>query len=212
MMNTHRRAIELVLILMAAVLIVGVGAVLAVRDDSSSDELGGRGEMTATEPSTVTPASVTPTSSEATSTTTVVEGSPTATVTVPPDAAIQTEDQAIEAALDYARGVGAEDPRVVKVELLPLGDAVTTLKLGPGESMDFEEAGYDADEQLAAAWRVQLDNDEFMIDSCPPPDDATPGEDGGYENACPTEPTAILIFRASDAVLIASALGYQVPQ
>lgn len=201
MRKSSRSFIEFLVILGAGVvLIVAYGIVQATQEGSPNDHATGRPEATPTQTTIITP-----TASPASPTATVT-APPTTTVTVGPDALLQTAEQATEWGFEYARGLGADSPRLVKVELMPLGDAMALTKLVPDEVPDVDDLGWDMDD---AAWRVQFDGDEFFHESCEPPVD-DPDDTGPH--SCPTSETAIFIFQASDGLAITIALGYPVPQ
>jgi hypothetical protein len=195
--------VELLVILGAAsVLVVGFAIVQATWGNSTDDRTAKRPLPTPTETVAVTPPVNTPTAK-------VVVPS-VAAVTVPLGALIQTAEQAVDRGLEYARGSGADHPRLVKVELMTLGEAMTSTKSSPNDVADVDALGWDLG---SAAWRVQFDNDEFDPDSCEPPaDDADDLMAAPGPYTCPTEPTAIYIFLASDGLAVTIALGYPVPQ
>ena len=194
--------LELLVILgVVAMVIVGFAIIQATRGTISDDRTVGQPVATPSQIIAITPTGHPPSAAVTVST------PPSATVPVPPEAIIQTAEQAVEKGLDVARGLGADNPRLVKVELMTLGEAMQSTKSEPDEVVEVDELGWDA---RSAAWRVQFDNDEFFTESCPPPDDATPGGQEGH--TCPTHSTAIFIFRATDGLPITVALGYPVPQ
>lgn len=201
MRKLNRFFVEFLVILGAGVaLIVAYGIVQATQAGAPNDQVALLGEatprQTAIATSTASPESPTAT----------VTMLPTTTVTIGPDALLQTADQATERGFEYARELGADNPHLVKVELMPLGEAMASTKLAPDEVPDVDDLGWDMDD---AAWRVQFDGDEFFHESCEPPVD---DPDDKSPHSCPTSETAIFIFRASDGLAITVALGYPVPQ
>lgn len=201
MRKSNRPYVTFLVILGAGVaLIVAYGIVQAAQEGAPNDE--GARQLTATPMlSAIAASAVIPASPIA-----AVTALPTITIPIGPDAMLQTADQATERGFAYARELGADDPRLVKVELMPLGDAMASTKLAPDEVTDVDDLGWDLDD---AAWRVQFDGDEFFHESCEPPVD-DPDDKGPH--SCPTSETAIFIFRASDGLAITIALGYPVPQ
>jgi hypothetical protein len=108
---------------------------------------------------------------------------------------IQTEAQASSRAVEVAQAFGAAHPRVVAVEMLPLGDAITRTQRAFEDDLDLGAAGYGESTRTLPAWRVQLDDTVFGT---------------GMASAA-ILPTAILVL-AAGGMLIDMTLGYPVPQ
>lgn len=197
--------------LVLAVVVIGVGMFLDRQDDSSGATPTGAAALASGTDGTPTEATALPTSSPMV--TPISTGASTPALTATPDvlagAKLRTSDEAVAFALDYARGLGAQNPRLVSVELLEIDAAIGRVDAQSGGVPG--DAGWSADGPAGWAWLVQFDNGEFGIPSCEPPYDPTPWPTDGGGHSCGTMPTAILVIRASDALVVATALGPTVP-
>ncbi|HLT19129.1 MAG TPA: hypothetical protein VKZ96_06715, partial [Thermomicrobiales bacterium] len=139
-MSRPRLGGEIYALIATVIVIVAFGALLAGRDDDSNagavtDPVAERAAsptvtVTISEPiptETTVPKASAPTATLAPTAT----PQPTATPDVLAGAKLRSEDEAVAFALDYARGLGAEYPRLVSVELLEI-DAAIAKTLGPG--------------------------------------------------------------------------------
>lgn len=116
---------------------------------------------------------------------------------MPTNARIATPEAAAELGLELVQlWTGAENPRVVKVELLPFsssGGSGSSLDIAPG--VDPLPDPYPA----SPAWRVTFDSAQFGI-RCPP----TPP---GSTHPCPPGNRASVAFFASNGDMISLAVG-----
>jgi hypothetical protein len=211
-MSRRRLGGESYALIFAALVIVAGGAILAGREDGSNagTAIVPAAEGTASSTSTATMIGPTPTELAWLSSTPQPTATPqrTATTDILAGARIRTAEDAIAIGLDVARGLGAEHPRLVSVDLYEI-DAAIGISSDPG---DDPGPPWAADGAAGLAWLVQFDNDEFFIDSCEPPYDPTPWPADGAGHSCPTEQTAIFVIRASDGSVVAMALGFPVPR
>jgi hypothetical protein len=140
----------------------------------------------------------------AVATVTVVPASPTASLTIPADALIQTPDEAVAWAAALTRAPGSQAPhapQLVKVDLLTLRDGIVAAQRATGDDPDAVLAAWDAATlDATVVWRVQLDGADFQALMCP----------HGVE--CRPAKTAIITFKASDGGVVNIRYGVPVPQ
>lgn len=175
-----RATIELLALVVVGVLVIGVATIWL------ADSRLARGRS-ATQP---------PPSARA------AASSPAPSVTVPPGAAIPTRDQAVAYARGLARDLGARDPHLVSVELVPLRAALEAAQRQAGEDPALVMEGQNPAEAMTPVWRVQFDNDQFRFPSCPRREN-----EAGTPLPCPSASTATFIVRAGNAGVVRMTFG-----